>query len=89
VHRYLVRNESKVVAGWGTQKRAKPELGYGTIKLAFTVEPGGNVALAKASGADPDVSAWIADFVNGLELPKPTDGARAKVNAELVLRAPR
>jgi len=89
VRRYLVRTESKVVACWGAQKRAKPKLGYGTMKLAFTIEPGGNVVLAKASGVDPDVAACIVDVVNGLELPKPGDGAPAKVNAELLLRAPK
>ena len=88
VHRYLHRNRSRVAACYGTQKRAKPKLGYGTINLAFTVEPGGNVALASATGFDAEVSACIVDFVNGIELPKPGEGAPAKVKAELLLRAP-
>lgn len=88
VHRYLVRNESRVVACYGTQKRAKPKLGYGTVKLAFTVEPGGNVARVTATGVDPDLSACIGGVLDGIELPKPSDGAPVKVKADLLLRAP-
>ena len=66
-----------------------PRQRTGTIELAFTVEPGGHVTHATATGLDADVASCIVDLVNGLKLPEPSHGAPATVKAELELHPPK
>ncbi|HEY3802097.1 MAG TPA: AgmX/PglI C-terminal domain-containing protein [Kofleriaceae bacterium] len=85
--RYLRRVITKLSACYDQTKAHHPELGYGTIKLTFTVDPSGKVSSARARGIDDDVAACVAGVVGALELPKPTDGAPATVLATFDLTA--
>jgi hypothetical protein len=68
------------------QALARNPKARGTVTAQFFIAPTGAVTDSRASGIDADTSECMAKVIRGLELPRPSGGAGAQVNAPFRMR---
>jgi hypothetical protein len=79
IRRYIMRNLEKISYCYDKELLAKPGI-EGAVKVAFFISPTGSVTTSQGAGFDGEVASCVATVVQGIEFPRPTDGAGVQVN---------
>ncbi|HUS30082.1 MAG TPA: AgmX/PglI C-terminal domain-containing protein [Kofleriaceae bacterium] len=79
IRRYIKRNIDKIRYCYEKTLLAKPGLS-GTVSTQFFIAPDGHVSSAAAEGVDVEVASCVADVIEGISFPRPSEGAGVQVS---------
>jgi TonB family protein len=82
IRRVVAKNAAAAKACYAAALRKNPGVGGGSLAVAFTIGPTGNVvetSIQRSTLADAELAACIQKTIRRLQFPVPPDGAPQKV----------
>ncbi len=86
IRRYMKRNYNKIAYCYQKELLARPTI-EGDVRVQFLISPNGSVQSAAGRGFDATVATCVANVIEGIAFPQPTDGGSVQVNYPFTFHA--